>query len=140
MTENKPCPDCGAAVGSRHNYGCDVERCMICGNQLLTCDCVYEVSNMDVNNLPEDVYHDGPDERMFDWYDYVVSLYGGPQLWTGTRPGDKEAAEFGLFSRWTDHGWEECGADVPDATPDLNRLARLYWWDPRERKYKPKQA
>lgn len=31
------CHDCGAKAGELHQLGCDMERCPICGKQLITC-------------------------------------------------------------------------------------------------------
>lgn len=33
------CGDCCAVDGEYHLFGCDIERCPQCGNQLLSCDC-----------------------------------------------------------------------------------------------------
>lgn len=33
------CHDCGAAQGNYHHYGCDMEICPVCGEQLHFCEC-----------------------------------------------------------------------------------------------------
>lgn len=33
------CHDCGAPYGGYHHMNCDSERCPICGEQLLGCNC-----------------------------------------------------------------------------------------------------
>lgn len=32
------CHDCGRSVGQLHKLGCDMERCPLCGGQLISCD------------------------------------------------------------------------------------------------------
>jgi hypothetical protein len=33
------CADCGVQMGGIHHFGCDIERCPRCGDQLITCGC-----------------------------------------------------------------------------------------------------
>lgn len=35
----RPCHDCNVTVGQFHHPGCDMERCPVCGRQLLMCGC-----------------------------------------------------------------------------------------------------
>ena len=37
--EKAICRDCGAIEGEFHKAGCDMETCMDCGGQLISCNC-----------------------------------------------------------------------------------------------------
>ena len=37
--EKAICHDCNAIEGEYHQAGCDMERCIKCGGQLISCDC-----------------------------------------------------------------------------------------------------
>ena len=36
------CGDCGVVAGGKHHFGCDLEQCPRCGEQLIGCDCAEE--------------------------------------------------------------------------------------------------
>lgn len=55
------CHDCGCEEGELHAFGCDVERCPFCGNQLIGCHCCYEKLGIDANKEP--VYSEGLDDK-----------------------------------------------------------------------------
>ena len=40
--DRQPCHDCAVVKGQLHVVGCDVERCPLCGGQVLTCECDYD--------------------------------------------------------------------------------------------------
>ena len=42
------CHDCGVKEGQIHKEGCDMERCPICGSQLIGCGCLKD----NYNKLP----------------------------------------------------------------------------------------
>jgi len=63
------CPDCAVFPGEIHKFGCDVERCSVCGGQRLSCEC----------NDKDKLRHDPAFSR-----------------WTGLWPGSAEAELMGI--------------------------------------------
>ncbi len=51
--EEITCGDCGAKEGSLHRDGCDMEKCVICGEQLITCGCsLDDYAKVDYRRVP----------------------------------------------------------------------------------------
>lgn len=127
---------CGAKLGETHVPGCSIDRCPFCGVQMLQDDCCYEFFGIDVINMEEthpDIFHNGlPDEMDEKWEEHLR-----PHLlpWDGVYPGTKECREYDLWCKWTANGWETCSADDPEATEDLNALARYSTWDKEHKRY-----
>ena len=51
---NLSCHDCGAKEGEIHELGCDMERCPMCGGQLISCLC--ESYSVDTKRVPFIIY------------------------------------------------------------------------------------
>ena len=106
-TELHNCPDCDVKPGEKHDFGCDVERCPVCGGQLTTCKCV----GLD---CAERMAWTGEwpgvadCQRLGFWCYEDPSGYGNPAMHYGHIPCDK---------------------DHPDAREDLNRLYDDCRWD-----------
>ncbi len=127
-----PCNDCSAEVGTSHERGCDVARCMWTGQQRIQCDgglaasCCYALRQAGHSDLADDLaYYLGLDDPLHDC---------GEDLWTGQWPGNDDAAEMGLWTYWGPP-WIECGPDHPQARPDLNKLALAGKWDRGQKKW-----
>lgn len=73
------CHDCACEEGQLHEYGCDMERCPFCGNQLITCDCCYRSLGFEPDpdhptyGLPGDIYENGlTDELLEKWIEILI--------------------------------------------------------------------
>ena len=40
--DRQPCHDCGVRKSEVHIFGCDVERCPVCGGQVIYCECKFD--------------------------------------------------------------------------------------------------
>lgn len=52
------CRDCGIEEGGIHKYGCDMESCPFCGEQLIGCLCAYAKMGIDCSE-GTDAYENG---------------------------------------------------------------------------------
>lgn len=100
------CPDCGAAVGSLHDPGCDVETCPCCGRQAISCRCAWDAQTRRIAWQGEP--HGSLDAVRLGWFARLV-----PGL-----------------------GWIPCAPDHPDAAADLNRLMTYGRWDQDEQHWR----
>jgi hypothetical protein len=78
--ERSRCGDCGCLEGELHEWGCDQERCPICGHQLIICDCVYERLQIDASPgtvvYSEELTRDQDEE----WYRYLTFVGRVPYI------------------------------------------------------------
>jgi hypothetical protein len=83
------------------------------------------------------VYSNGPTDAMFYKFDEEIAKVGGPIPWSGLYPGTEECIEFGWYSTFggPGKGWQSCGPETPDASPDLNRLMRSAVWSREKRRF-----
>lgn len=71
----RTCRDCAVTEGQPHVGGCCIERCARCGGQAISCNCVYELNNIDVPTMetahPE-IYSKGPTKEMWAVFEDAV--------------------------------------------------------------------
>lgn len=85
--ELRPCHDCGVNPGELHQLGCDAERCCLCGQQLIGCNCVYDLNGIDIIDMEvthPDVWNNGATDEMWAVHDAAVAKAGGRVPWSGT--------------------------------------------------------
>jgi hypothetical protein len=134
----RDCHDCKVKPGEPHKGGCDVERCPLCGGQLLTCSCIYELSGLKRDCLEKDhpdIYENGPTVEMYMKLDIEFDKVGGRLPWTGIWPGVEECVEFGWYSKRARIGYRRCGPFDVGAGPDLSRLVSEGIWSRQKRRW-----
>lgn len=133
------CHSCGATIGEYHGDGCTVERCSLCAGQRASCDCIYELSGIDVETmevLHPEIYKEGPTEELWLRYDEEVAKYGGRIIWAGEWPGEELCREHGWYCKRVEgKGWIPCDADDPDATEDIDMVYKMADWDKTLRRF-----
>lgn len=132
----RACPQCGVLPYLPHIAGCDLEHCALCGQQLIGCNCVWELSGIDDIDDQEEI--DVPTDAMYEVFDAEVDKYGGRLPWTGEYPGITQCQELGLwcYEDPETHRFVPCDADHPDKREDLTRLYfGRYEWNKRLRRF-----
>jgi hypothetical protein len=100
-----PCRDCGAQAGSLHDDGCDMAKCLHTGQQRLACRAIGPLLGQEPHDCGK------------DW-------------WAGYDRDEDQAAAYGLWCYCPPVGSPvPCGADHPDAIPNVTRLMRNGVWD-----------
>ena len=105
------CPDCYVPVGFLHAEGCDVERCLKCGGQRLSCGC--RQTKRDRRQRWEGEWPGLDACRKFN-------------LWSKMVPSSDRPHGF---------RWAPCDKDDPEAGEDLNTLAVVCRWDSKKQEW-----
>jgi hypothetical protein len=76
------CDICGAEEGELHKYfWCIRETCPFCGDKMVSCDCIYDMTDLrnplkyqeKYDHLSREVYRNGPPDRyIVIWKDLVL--------------------------------------------------------------------
>ena len=64
------CHDCNARAGDYHMPGCDVEECPFCHEQLISCNCCYEIMHIDPDKEP--TYSNGLNDEQEEMWDKIL--------------------------------------------------------------------
>lgn len=117
------CPQCDVPPGSIHEDGCSIERCALCGQQSIGCNCVRRIAGIHDDEF-EDVE---TTEEHWALFDAEAAKYGGRLPYSGEYPGRRECRKFGWYSYFDEKTsrWVRCDKDHPGAHEDLGRL---YGW------------
>ena len=67
MSKRQECHDCGVYEGWIHEYGCDMEYCPVCGQQLIGCVCCYHFLGVDASEGSWAYSHGLTAQQTVDW-------------------------------------------------------------------------